>query len=57
MIKSKKNEYFSVSVELPAGREYQFRYLTDGTRWVNDAEADKYVLAIFGDAENSVLVI
>jgi len=44
-----------VSVELPSGREYGFRYLVNGERWINDPAADKYVPNPFG-SENSVVV-
>jgi len=44
-----------VAVDLPTGREYGFRYLVDGQRWVNDPKADKYVANPFG-SDNSVVV-
>ncbi len=45
---------FSLSVTLPAGRKYQFRYLLDGDRWDNDPEADAYIPNPYG-SEDSVL--
>lgn len=50
-----KNEEYSATVELEPGREYQFRYLVDNQTWINDLEADKYVLTPFG-VENSVVI-
>lgn len=47
---------FSVKIELDADREYQFRYLLDGTRWENDWKADKYIPAPYSNADNSVVV-
>jgi len=47
---------FSVTLELQAGREYQFRYLFDGIKWENDWDADKYIPAPFSNADNSVVV-
>ncbi len=44
-----------VNVDLPAGREFGFRYLLDGKRWENDPSADKYVPNPFG-SDNSVVV-
>ena len=38
-----KDGRFRVTLELEQGREYQFRYLVNGTEWHNDWEADKYV--------------
>ena len=47
---------YSVMLELPRDREFQFRYLIDGERWENDWEADKYVPTPAGDSENSVVI-
>lgn len=56
-MKKLKNGSFSITLELETGREYQFRYLIDGTKWENDWEANKYVPTQFGDSENSVVVV
>lgn len=45
---------FSVTLNLDAGKEYRFRYLLDGTRWENDAQADRSVPNEFG-SEDSVV--
>jgi hypothetical protein len=45
---------FSVTVELPAGRAYRFRYLLDGERWENDWAADAYVPNGFGGDDSVV---
>ena len=50
-----KDGSFKATVDLEPGREYQFRYLLDEDRWVNDAEAEGYVATEFHDAENSVV--
>ncbi len=47
---------FSVKIPLEAGREYQFRYLLDGSRWENDWAADKYIPAPFSHTDNSVVI-
>ena len=47
---------WSVSLDLETGKEYQFRYLVDGTNWENDPEADKFVPSGLG-SENSVLAL
>jgi 1,4-alpha-glucan branching enzyme len=54
---SLKDGSFSVSMDLETGRNYQFRYLLDGTTWVNDDAADAYEASGFGDAQNAVLVL
>ena len=55
-LKKSKDGSFSVKIELDAEREYQFRYLLDGTRWENDWKADKYIPAPYSNADNSVVV-
>ena len=47
---------FTVTLDLEAGKEYQFRYLLDGIKWENDWNADKYIPAPFSNADNSVVV-
>ena len=54
-LKKLKNGHFTATLELEKGREYQFRYLVNGTEWHNDWHADKYVPNQFG-ADNSVVV-
>jgi 1,4-alpha-glucan branching enzyme len=55
-MKKSKDGIFSVSLELETGREYQYRYLLDGSQWVNDDQADKTVPTPLGN-ENSVVVV
>ena len=49
-----KSNDFTATLELEAGKEYQFRYLIDGENWKNDSEADALVANEFG-AENGVI--
>jgi 1,4-alpha-glucan branching enzyme len=56
-MKRSKKGFFSASVELDQGREYQFRYLLDDQLWDNDTDADKYAGTPYGDALNSVIVL
>jgi 1,4-alpha-glucan branching enzyme len=56
-MKRLKNGDFTTQIELPPGRDYQFRYHIDDTRWENDWQADKYVPNPFGDSDNSVVVV
>lgn len=55
-LKKAKDGSFSVTLELEAGKEYQYRYLLDGSRWENDWNADKYIPAPFSNTDNSVVV-
>jgi hypothetical protein len=50
-----KNGTFVATIELPIGREYQFRYLLDNKIWMNDSDADRFVPTPFADSENCVL--
>lgn len=47
---------FTAAVELPTGRDYQFRYLIDKQRWENDWNADGYVTTPFG-VENGLITL
>jgi 1,4-alpha-glucan branching enzyme len=55
-LKQLKSGDFKIEVELVAGREYQFRYLIDQSRWTNDPEADKTAHTPFPDSVNSVVI-
>jgi len=47
---------YSTVFYLEPGREYQYRYLIDNSKWENDWNASKYVKSPFGDFYNSVVV-
>lgn len=49
-----KSNDFTATLELEAGKEYQFRYFIDGSIWKNDPQADSHVANSFGEA-NSVV--
>jgi hypothetical protein len=55
-MKKLKDRDFSVVVNLPIDKEFQFKYLIDGNTWVNDDQADKYVPNNI-DGDNSVVVV
>ena len=44
-----------ITLVLPMGRRYQFRYLVNGRDWYNDWHADEYVSNRFG-TDNSVVI-
>lgn len=52
-----KEGRFSATIQLEQGREYQFRYLMDDSRWENDWAADKYMPSTYGNADNSVVIV
>jgi len=57
MKKLKSDGSFSCLVELPEGKEYQFRYLLDGNKWINDNRPDNFRKTVFRDAQNCVEII
>ncbi|MCU0338331.1 MAG: isoamylase early set domain-containing protein [Spirosomaceae bacterium] len=56
-LKKQKDGSYKATVELETGKEYAFRYLFNGTTWVNDEAADKYVPNGISYEENSVVVL
>lgn len=50
-----KNGSFKTTVDLPVETEYQFKYIVDGSKWINDDEADFYVSNGINDEKNSVV--
>ncbi len=56
-LKMKANKTaFTAALELPTGRDYQFRYLIDNNRWENDGNADGYVATPYG-VENCLVMV
>ena len=54
-LKKQKDGSFGATVELEAGKEYQYRFLLNGETWTNAWDAPKYVATPFG-VDNSVVV-
>ena len=52
-----KDGSFTKTIELEVGHEYQFRYLVDGERWINEPEADKFLHSGVAAEENSVVAL
>lgn len=56
-MKQLKDGSWSVSLSLPAGQQYRYRYVIDGgARWENDWEAEAYLPNEFG-TEDSVVTL
>jgi 1,4-alpha-glucan branching enzyme len=53
-MKKAKQGPFRAKMRFPKDERFQFRYLVDGTRWINDTDADEYAANGMGDA-NGVL--
>ncbi|MFD1293796.1 isoamylase early set domain-containing protein [Lutibacter holmesii] len=56
-MKKLKNGTFKVTIDLPSEKEFQFKYLLDGEKWVNDDCADKYINSGLGAELNSVVAL
>jgi hypothetical protein len=56
-MKRLKDGSFKLTVDLPSGNSYQFRYLLDDDRWENDWSADNYCYSEYGNCENSVVEV
>lgn len=56
-LKRRRDGSFSVTVDLECNRQYQFRYLIDGSQWENDWNADGYAPSPLGGSDNSVVVV
>ena len=56
MRKLKSGDY-TVTLDLEPGREYQFRYFIDESKWDNDWNADKYIQSPFAGHDNSVVIV
>ncbi|NOR64455.1 MAG: glycoside hydrolase [Candidatus Scalindua sp.] len=56
-MKKLKDGDYRIELNLELGREYQFRYLIDQLKWENDRSADKYVRSVYGDCDNSVVIV
>ena len=54
MIRDQTDGSFECSLPIEGGRRYQYRFLLDGARWVNDWEADTYWPNVHG-RDDSVL--
>ncbi len=55
LMKKDRSRKFKCTVDLPTGRNYQFRYLLDHYRWETDWEADDLVGTPYQETYNSLL--
>jgi hypothetical protein len=52
----RKDGSFSLTLSLPAGQQYRYRYLLNGDRWENDPAADGYVPNHYGSDDSLVKI-
>jgi 1,4-alpha-glucan branching enzyme len=56
-LKKQKDGSMKVTTTLEGGRSYQYRYLLNDGRWVNDHRADDYVHVSGFQVENCVVAV
>ncbi len=54
-LKQRRGGTWEITVELQPRYAYQFRYLLNGSEWINDEQADAYVYNRYG-SDNFVVV-
>jgi 1,4-alpha-glucan branching enzyme len=54
-MKKTQSGKFEFTLELPLGRDYQFRYFIDNYRWESDRDADALVPAPYMEVYNSLI--
>ncbi len=54
-LKKNKSGSYTATVTLEKDRDYQFRYLVNGNRWLNDDSADFYIPSPVSHEHNSVI--
>jgi len=54
-LKRQRDGSYRVTLNLPQGGEYAFRYLIDEEHWDNDEAADAYMPNPFGTGDNGLL--
>ena len=55
-LKKDKEGVFKITLDLPIGAEYEYRFLVDGN-YVNDPDADKYYFNYYAGEDNSVISV
>jgi 1,4-alpha-glucan branching enzyme len=53
-LKKRANGTRSVSVVVPTGARFSFKYLADGGTWFNDVDADEHVTNQFGQVDSVI---
>jgi 1,4-alpha-glucan branching enzyme len=54
MTRNRSDANWKVTIDLPVGKRYSFRYLVDGKEWLNDWRADDHVDNPYGSYDSVV---
>ena len=57
VMRKQKTGVFASTINLETDKQYQFRYLVDGTTWLNDDTADAYIPSPVSHDQNCVIDI
>jgi predicted flap endonuclease-1-like 5' DNA nuclease len=57
VLKAQKDGSFKISTELEIGKTYQYRFLLNDGRWVNDYNAEEYVSVHGFNVDNCVITV
>lgn len=55
LMEKDENGHFTATIDLPTGKNYQFRYLIDKYTWGNEWKADGLVSTPYEETYNSVI--
>lgn len=55
LMKKDKQGKFKCAIDLPSGKNYEFRYLIDSCRWESEWEADGLAKTPYEETYNSVI--
>ncbi len=55
-MKKQKDGSHALTMELKTGKDYRFRYLSNG-HWYNEAEADRFEFCSYSAEDNSVISV
>lgn len=55
ILEGSKDGSFKTTIDLETGKSYEYRYLIDGAKWVNDDAPDSLTASGIGEELNSVL--
>lgn len=56
-LKKRKDGIFKGTINLPINNSFEFKYVVDGEKWVNDEQADQLVWNEYAGSENGLLKV
>lgn len=56
-MRKQKSGIYASTLSLDVDTSYQFRYVLDGTQWINDETADSYITSPVSHDQNCVITL